>query len=255
MAPAGRTSAVVLTSLLHVLAGAAASFAKATVSVSADNGGTWHELEIAGPGSAATELPLAPNAVVLLSARTRNISASIPSTVAINPRNGCKSVTLIRWVTAAGAAPFALGWTRSPSPTMRQCEEDSPLEVRTVETLVKSVRPRWAGYVRSFSVEDAQRAEQAAADASRALGKSGDSGLMAWLVKWNKIMLPLAVFAIVALANGIYLGITAVEEEEAAELRAREERLLRRITGQREPPPKVTIAAPRPSKKKRNGKQ
>lgn len=257
MALCRRIFAILSTSLLCALGCGAASSsgAAASVEISSDNGGTWHELAPAGSRSATTEIPLASKVDGVLSARTQDRSTSIPSSVVVNSRSGCKSVTLIRWVAEAGDAPFALGWKRSPTEAGRHCNEDSPLKVRTVETVVNTVKPRWSGYIRTFSVEDAQRAEQLAADGRGTSGKSGDSALMGLLIRWNKILLPLALFAIIALANGIYLGITAVEEEEAAELRAREERLLRRVTGQPEPRPRVTVAAPRPSKKKRKGKQ
>lgn len=256
MAPCFQSIAMLSLPLLLVLGSeaAASSTAPSRVEVSSDNGGTWHDLASTDALSVSVELPPPSPAGGVFSARAPGVFISLPSAVATS-ENSCVSVTLRRWVTVVGGVPFALGWTRSPSVARRRCSKESPVEVRTVEADVKAVKPRWAAYVRRFSVEDAREAEELAAAGGSGASSKSSTGLRGWWARWNKMLLPFALFAVVALAHGIYLGVTAIEEDEAADIRAREERLLRRVTGQPEPRPAAPVAAPRPSKKKRKGKQ
>lgn len=237
-------AAVAFALSLFLLFQAAAS----TIQLSTDNGVTWHA-PAATSGISTTKLP-APLPGGTLSARAPSALASAPVAAATGP-NGCAAATLVRWSSAAGAPPFALGWARSPAVARRVCAAGVPVEVRVADVVVPSLKPRWAGHLRRFTAEDKIALEEAAAaGGGLAVGENAS-----WWARHNKWLLPVALLAIVALGHGIYLGITAMEEDEAAELRLREERLLRRINGKQGTSAKVAASAPRPSRKKRQVKQ
>jgi hypothetical protein len=197
--------ALLLLTLAPLLTLAAATTA---LQLSSDGGRTWPSTATAtapaalpAPSAAAAALPLHARAAHRAHARA--------------PRAACAPAA-VAWVDAAGAPPFALGWR--PAGPHAACGEGG--RVRVVESVVPALRPRWAPFRR---VEGAADAADAAGKAAAERPASSWARWRRQVGGWQGAALPLALFAIVALGHGIYLGIAAVEADEAAELCVREE--------------------------------
>lgn len=108
---------------------------------------------------------------------------------------------------------------------------------------VRDLRPRWASYRYTQTTGDLAAAESAAAAAA--------ARAVPWWRRPGSYGLGVALFVIVALGHGIYLGATAVAEDEAAEKRLREEQLgqLRTLAGAA-PAGRITVAKPKGRKRK-----
>jgi hypothetical protein len=232
---------------LLLIAATTASAADPTsrILLSSDGGQTWPTTAENLPAT----LPLPPPSAGEHALQARALGALAHASVAAaTDTDGCAAATLVRWADAAGAVPFALGWTHSPyeAATARDCLDDAGVRVRMVNKVVWAVTPRWAAYVRRVTVEDA-RAAEAAATAGGA-GEKARGGLRGWWAQWKNALLLPAVFVVVALGHGIYLGIVAVEDDEAAERRLREEQVRR---GQASVGARMTVSVLKPPKKKK----
>lgn len=196
-------------SLLSVTADELGSHAEPLL-VTIDDGNTWHPLE---------------NEMYLR--RDDAVQGPLPVRVARSPSEApllalpalCR-VSLVAWHDGSywpetASIPFAVGWTSAD--TIESCEaanvdtteQEALVDANTtiifkIDRLVSPLMPRWIRGRHTFSEDDALREEEKKAKEEKAKSRG----------RWRRYGFPVAILAIIALAHGIYLGITAVEEEE-----------------------------------------
>lgn len=217
--------------------------------ISADAGATW-PVENLSHAAGTVSLPVpSQNQRLPLHARTADARArtNLPAPDSQNPEH-CRAIAVVQWRDTEGGQPFGLGWKLGRGGVA--CADASTgrqVVVETVDSFVDEIRPRWSSFRYSQTVEDL-------AETERKLAATRDK--RPWWRQPNNFALGLAIFAIVALGHGIYLGATAVAEDEAAEQRRREEQLSQlRTLAKAAPAGRIKVTAPKPRKRKGNSKK
>lgn len=130
------------------------------------------------------------------------------------------SVELVRWfdsdIKRKTGAPFALGWKNSRANVMCGKSEKESVTLWARDGLARAPAPRWVKHRYEVTEKSVRDKEE----------KRSKKSKIGFLKRNQKYTLPIAIFMIIALAHGIYLGITEEEASHAHNEDVRRERLV-----------------------------